>query len=926
MVSDNGQRDVPRGGRRRVVAIVLAAGSLVGAGVVTAADEAHVMTSSMVVPVAPLMQAVRNPTPTVSDGPTPPPVNPPSGNATEDQFVREVLTRTDGHAHGDDTAKAMEHMALLSLVPRSAASHIAVRDGGWSDPTTWYRRDIPGENARVLIPEEIDVEYDVVENDELFTARVGGELRFDTTADTRLVIDTLVVAPTGRLVVGTAADPVGPSVSAEILIAANGDIDTGWDPTLLSRGVISHGTAEIHGAQKVSYLKVAAAPRAGQRTIQLDGVPDGWRPGDRVVLTGTKQLGWFWDNDIRAGRYHESQDEERTITQISGSTITLDRDLDFDHVVPRSDLAAYVANTSRSITVRSLGGSSLPVHQRGHVMFMHSDDVDVRYASFDDLGRTDKSRPAADQSFFDEVTTTTNVKGRYSVHFHKTGTEDQEDPAVVIGNSVSRSPGWGFAHHSSHANFTDNVAFDVFGAAFAAEDGDETGVWLRNIAIKSEGIGWGDWAVKEGADVARHDNGRTGDGFFFAGRLVEAAENVAANTTHGFVWLHRGQRTDPSTANLQHSETGFGAREMNVDDAAIEGFRDNEAFATHIGIVVVKANPAQGHDVRSVFDGFLNWETVEGVNLSYTAHYTLRDLDLIGLAELEPFQGRRAAFHVGTNASDMVVNGIAAEGFATGLDFASNTTTFASAGERGHVVIDADFTAVDNVLIEAVAGSVTLLDSSDLIDRTTTFDMAGSTQIALGDSLHLDGTKTDSIGTTARQIETDRHVVGIWPAMAELLVDQGFWTLADGTKVVLVRDVISDRATGDVEKVVHVVELDATDSDMENAWWFRQIGAATDNGSITLGGPAPTARADALNATSFAPVVIDIVANDSDPDGGTVRLAGVTDPEHGDVVERTDGTVVYRSDFGYSGPDTFDYWIIDGEGNLDRSTVSVTVA
>lgn len=910
--------------RSAAIALAIAMAWSAAAGAVFAVDLHHT-DSSMSVPSADLQPAVRNPTPRVDDD-SPPPVTPPPGGTAEDAFVREVLARTDDHSHGDDAARADEHMALLGLVPRSTASHIAVRDGDWSDPATWYRRQLPTEQARVLIPEEIEVDYGSVVDDALFTLRVGGELRFATTSDTRLVLDTLVVAPGGRLEIGTASDPVRPSVSAEILIDTGGDIDTSWDPTLVSRGVVSHGAAEIHGAAKVSFLKVAAAPLAGDRTVRLDGSPQGWRVGDRVVVTGTKQLGWYWDNDVRAGVYHESQDEVRTITQVSGSAITLDRALAYDHSTPRADLAAYVANTSRSITVRSLGGASLPVHHRGHVMFMHSDDVDVRYAAFDDLGRTDKSRDAGDQSYFDTITASTNVKGRYSVHFHKTGTERQDDPAIIIGNSVSGSPGWGYAHHSSHADFTDNVAFDVFGAAFAAEDGDETGSWTRNIAIRSEGIGWGDWTVKEGADVARHDNGRTGDGYFFAGRLVEAAENVAANTTHGFVWLHRGPRVSPQADHMQHPEAAFGRRVMNVDDAPIEGFRDNEAFATHIGIVVVKANPAQGHDVRSVFDGFLNWETVEGVNLSYTAHYTLKDLDLVGLAELEPFQNRRAAFHVGTNASDMVVNGIRMERFATGLEFAGNSTTFASAGERGHVVIDPVYVDVDTHFNEFAPGSVRLMDSSELASRTTTFDMTGSTTIALGDSVSLDGTKTDSIGATPRRIETDRHEARMWPALAELLVDQGYWTLADGTKVVLLHDLVSDRATGEVERVVHVVELDATDSELRNAWWFTQVGPATDNGEITLGGPAPIARTDALSAASFMPVVFDVTDNDDDPDGGEIQLVGTTDPIHGDLVRRTDGTLSYRSDFGYSGTDSFDYWIIDGEGNLARSTATVVVS
>jgi hypothetical protein len=65
-----------------------------------------------------------------------------------------------------------------------------------------------------------------------------------------LLFDTMVIAPSGRLEIGTAERPIEPGVNARIVIADNGDIDVAWDPTLLSRGVLSHGSVEIHGAEK----------------------------------------------------------------------------------------------------------------------------------------------------------------------------------------------------------------------------------------------------------------------------------------------------------------------------------------------------------------------------------------------------------------------------------------------------------------------------------------------------------------------------------------------------------------------------------------------------------------------------------------------------------------------------------------------------
>ena len=445
-----------------------------------------------------------------------------------EEFVAAVKSQGEGSAHMHDEQKATEHGQLLDLVPRSEATHIAIGDGDWFDPDTWYNGEIPGENAKVLIPKGVSVTYDGESDASLFTIRVDGELSFATDVDTKILVDTMVVSPSGRLEIGTEDNPIEDGVNARIIIANNGDIDTNWDPTLLSRGVISHGQVEIHGAEKTSYLKVSEAPMSGDTTIKLSEIPEGWQVGDTIVLTGTHKQGWTWNNDLKDKEFVESEDEEVTITAIDGDTITIDRPLDHDHDTPRDDLFAIVANTSRNITFASEDGEASEIHHRGHVMFMHNDDVDVRYAAFDDLGRTDKSRPAEHVSNLNpsDIEADTNIQARYSLHLHRTGTEDQDNPAIALGNAISGNPGWGLVHHSSHANIIDNIAFDVFGASFVAEDGDETGIWWRNLAIKTEGIGYGDWSTKVGPDVLRDDAGRTGDGFFFAGRMVEASENI----------------------------------------------------------------------------------------------------------------------------------------------------------------------------------------------------------------------------------------------------------------------------------------------------------------------------------------------------------------------------------------------------------------
>lgn len=153
------------------------------------------------------------------------------------------------------------------------------------------------------------------------------------------------------------------------------------------------------------------------------------------------------------------------------------------HDSPRADLKAYVADYTRNVVIETQNASDVPVYQRGHVMFMHSPSVDVEYAEFSELGRTDKSIRAVDAATATEITSDTNVKGRYALHLHETGVEALSPETIVKGNAIWGSPGWGIVQHASSSDIENNATFNTFGAGYVAETGDETGVWHNNIAI-----------------------------------------------------------------------------------------------------------------------------------------------------------------------------------------------------------------------------------------------------------------------------------------------------------------------------------------------------------------------------------------------------------------------------------------------------------
>ena len=90
----------------------------------------------------------------------------------------------------------------------------------------------------------------------------------------------------------------------------------------------------------------------------------------------------------------------------------------------------------------------------------------------------------------------------------------------------------------------------------------------------------------------------------------------------------------------------------------------------------------------------------------------------------------------------------------------------------------------------------------------------------------------------------------------------------------------------------------------------------------------PVANDDTAYTDEDMLVVIDVVDNDTDPDGyiDVTTVVVVTDPANGYVSVNYDGTVDYTPDSGFTGPDTFTYTVDDDEGNTsNEATVTVTI-
>jgi outer membrane protein OmpA-like peptidoglycan-associated protein len=101
-------------------------------------------------------------------------------------------------------------------------------------------------------------------------------------------------------------------------------------------------------------------------------------------------------------------------------------------------------------------------------------------------------------------------------------------------------------------------------------------------------------------------------------------------------------------------------------------------------------------------------------------------------------------------------------------------------------------------------------------------------------------------------------------------------------------------------------------------------GTATATVNVTVTDRLPVANPDVATTHIETPTTINVLANDSDPDGDAIALTAVGTPGHG-TATISSGTVVYTPAAGFSGTDSFGYTITDSHGSTAQGTVTVTI-
>ena len=107
--------------------------------------------------------------------------------------------------------------------------------------------------------------------------------------------------------------------------------------------------------------------------------------------------------------------------------------------------------------------------------------------------------------------------------------------------------------------------------------------------------------------------------------------------------------------------------------------------------------------------------------------------------------------------------------------------------------------------------------------------------------------------------------------------------------------------------------------------------SATGTVNITVGAApvdnkAPIAVNDTISTTMGVPVLVNLLANDSDPNGDKIALKTLSNPKNGKLYRMNDSYIFYFPNAGFVGKDSFTYTITDSKGATSTASVAITVA
>jgi cell migration-inducing and hyaluronan-binding protein len=447
-------------------------------------------------------------------------------------------------------ADAQEDHAHMQAA--ESAPPVAMKTLRWSNPAAWPDGKVPGKGDAVTIGRDRDIVLDV-SPPPLRSLTIDGKLSFADTRDLSLETDWIYV-PGGELQIGTEAHPYQHNALITLTDNVKGeDINTMGD-----RGImLLNGTLNLHGNRDHSWTKLSATAKAGATHIQVLDASE-WKPGDEIVLASTD--------------FNPRQAERRTITRVSGNTLSFARPLEYMHfgqITYGDDERGEVGMLTRNIKIEASKDAETS-YFGGHIMAMPGSKM---YVDGVELTRMGQYMHLA----------------RYPIHWHVIGdAKGQYLRNAAIHDTYSRCV---TVHGTNDVRVENNVTFNTVGHCFFLEDGIEHGnQFVHNLGIQTKchptgpciPTNLGIPSERGGDGQAANDvlipSDNTASTFWITNPANDYIDNVAAGSDENGFWLSLPEhptgafKASEISARTWPRRTPMGVFKGNVAHSNYDGF------------------------------------------------------------------------------------------------------------------------------------------------------------------------------------------------------------------------------------------------------------------------------------------------------------------------------------------------------------------
>jgi VCBS repeat-containing protein len=229
---------------------------------------------------------------------------------------------------------------------------------------------------------------------------------------------------------------------------------------------------------------------------------------------------------------------------------------------------------------------------------------------------------------------------------------------------------------------------------------------------------------------------------------------------------------------------------------------------------------------------------------------------------------------------------------------------------------DTNFYGTDSFTYRANDG---FLDSEVATVSITVYAVNDAPTITTAAVIDVDENNTAVIDVNATDVEGNEEGAGLIYSLSGGV---------DATRLTI------DLHTGELDFIALPDYENPSDEDGDNIFEDIQITVTDSDGLTDVQdiavivhdvNEAPLAVDDVTSTDEDVAVVIDVKANDNDPDGDSMMITGASDPPNGSVAISADGTITYIPDVDFNGIDSFMYTLADQAGLTDTATVTVIV-